>query len=97
MAKGYVIGNISITDPEKYQEYARQVPAVIAQYGGTYLVRGGAMTQMEGPAMLERTVVIAFESVEAAQRFYRSDEYAPLLALRLAAARSQLTIVEGVA
>ena len=96
MAKGYVMGNISITDPEAYKEYARQVPGVVAQYGGTYLVRGGAMETREGAPLMERVVVIAFESLAAAKRFYESPEYAPVLKIRLAAARSQLAIVEGI-
>jgi uncharacterized protein (DUF1330 family) len=45
---------------------------------------------------LERLVVIEFESVAAARRFYNSKEYAPVLAIRLAASRSQLAIVEGI-
>jgi uncharacterized protein (DUF1330 family) len=96
MSKGYVIGNISITDPEQYKEYGRRVPAIVAHFGGTYLVRGGAMEAVEGPAMMERLVVIEFESVAAARRFYNSKEYAPVLAIRLAASRSQLAIVEGI-
>lgn len=39
----YVIAIIDITDAEAYKEYARQVPATIAKYGGRYLMRGGAM------------------------------------------------------
>ena len=38
---GYVIGNISVTDPEAFAEYGKLVPDTIAQYGGRYLVRGG--------------------------------------------------------
>lgn len=40
---GYVIAIIDVTNAEDYQEYARQVPATIAKYGGRYLVRGGTM------------------------------------------------------
>ena len=41
MPKGYVIGQIDVTDPEAYKEYAAKVPATIAHFGGRYLVRGG--------------------------------------------------------
>ena len=40
---GYVIAIIDVTNAEDYKEYARQVPATIAKYGGRYLVRGGKM------------------------------------------------------
>ena len=36
----YVIGDIKITDPEKYAEYAVRVPATSEAYGVRYLVRG---------------------------------------------------------
>ena len=39
---GYMVGNITVTDPETFAEYGRQVPATVAQFGGTYVVRGGA-------------------------------------------------------
>jgi len=37
----YVIAEIEITDPAAYEEYRKQVPAVIAKYGGRFTVRGG--------------------------------------------------------
>ena len=37
----YLIADIQITDPQAFEEYRRQVPAIIAAYGGRYLVRGG--------------------------------------------------------
>lgn len=42
----YIHGEIEITDPEAYEEYRRQVPAMIAAFGGRYLVRGGAAVAM---------------------------------------------------
>ena len=44
----YLIGSLDITDRAGFAEYARQGPAVIAQYGGRYVVRGGAAEMMEG-------------------------------------------------
>jgi uncharacterized protein (DUF1330 family) len=34
----YVIANIEVTDPKAYEEYRSRVPAIIAAYGGRYLV-----------------------------------------------------------
>ena len=44
----YLHGNIQIHDMTLYKEYAAQVPAVIAKYGGRYLVRGGVVEVVEG-------------------------------------------------
>ena len=40
---GYIIGQVDVKDAEAYREYIAQAPATIAQYGGEYLVRGGAL------------------------------------------------------
>jgi uncharacterized protein (DUF1330 family) len=91
----YLIGNITITDPERYPAYREKVPAVIAQYGGRYLVRGGAVHPLEGELGIDRFVVLEFPSMEAARRFYDNPEYAPLLKLRTETTRSHVALVEG--
>lgn len=93
----YLIGNITITDPERYSAYREQVPAVIARYGGRYLVRAGAVHPLEGDLGLDRCVVLEFPSLEAAKKFYDSPEYAPLLKLRTETTRSHVAFVEGYA
>ncbi len=74
-----------------------QVPAVIAQYGGRFLVRAGAIHPREGDLGLDRFVIIEFPSLDVAQRFYDSPEYAPLLKLRMETTRSHVALVEGAA
>ncbi len=93
---GYMIGNISITNPEAFAEYGKRVPDTVAQYGGTYLVRGGTPEKMEGEYDPVRIVVLQFESVERAKAWYNSTEYAPLKEMRLKASTGDLYFVEGV-
>lgn len=93
----YLIANIEVTDAEAFERYRAAVPAVIAAHGGRYLVRGGALHPVEGAMPLKRLVILEFPSLDAARRFYDSAEYAPLLALRLASTRSEVTLVEGYA
>jgi uncharacterized protein (DUF1330 family) len=81
---------------EDYKEYAKRVPATIQQYGGKYLVRGGAVTPKEGGWSPKRVVVLEFPSMEQARKWYDSPEYAPVLAIRTRAASSKLILVEGV-
>jgi uncharacterized protein (DUF1330 family) len=94
---GYLIGEVEILDPALYQQYAQGVPATIAQYGGRYLVRGGAVDPKEGGWQPQRLVVLEFPSLEQARRWYASPEYAPLLAIRQKAARSRILLVDGYA
>lgn len=93
----YLIANVRVKDTARFEEYRAKVPSVIAAHGGRYLVRGGAVTEKEGALPLQRLVILEFPSMEAAQRFYDSPDYAPLLQLRLEAADSDLVLVEGMA
>ncbi|MCY7315142.1 MAG: DUF1330 domain-containing protein, partial [Rubrivivax sp.] len=76
-------------------EYRRQVPALIARHGGRYLVRGGAVTLLEGQRTTQRQVILEFADMDALQRFYTDPDYAPLIALRQRAGRGSLIAVEG--
>lgn len=91
----YVIVEVNVTDPQRFQEYAKGVPATIAAYGGKYLVRGGTMESKEGGWAPKRVVVLEFASMDQARKWYHSPEYKPLLEMRLKAADSKLILVEG--
>ena len=80
-----------------FELYRAQVPSVIAQYGGRYLARGGTVEVLEGEPGLDRVVILQFDSLEAARRFYHSPDYAGLVALRRACTVSHLALIEGVA
>lgn len=77
----YVIANYTITNPEKYAEYPPAAGPTLAQYGGKLLVAGSESKVIEGNP-LPSIVVIEFESVEAAQRWYDSPEYSKVKHLR---------------
>lgn len=93
---GYVIANVTVTDPDVFEEYRGMVPATIDAYGGKYLVRGGAAEVMEGNWSPNRLVVIEFESVEKAKEWYYSTEYTTAKAVRLRASTGDLLFVEGI-
>jgi uncharacterized protein (DUF1330 family) len=93
----YVIAEIDITDPAAYEDYRKQVPAVIARYGGRYIVRGGNVEPLEGGWSPKRLAVLEFPTLEQALKWYRSPEYAPLIKLRQKASRGRMVLVEGTA
>ncbi len=93
----YVVAEVEVTEPAVYEEYRKLVPATIAKYGGRFLVRGGAVETKEGGWQPKRLVVLEFDSMEQARKWYHSPEYAPALALRAKAARSKVLLVEGAA
>jgi len=95
--KGYVIAEITVTDPEAYKQYAAAVAPVVAKLGGKYIVRGGQTVAEEGEAPSGRIVVIEFDSLAAARSFEDSQDYRAVAPLRRKAAHSRVFLVEGVA
>lgn len=92
----YVIARIHVTDWERYKEYVKATPAVIAKFGGRFIARGGETVTLEGPAETRRVVLIEFPSMEKAKAFYASAEYQNVMKLRSNAAEAQLVAIEGV-
>ena len=95
MPKGYWIASVTVTNPDKYKEYADLAPAAFKKFGGKYLARGGKHVVLEGDGRA-RNVVIEFDSLEAAQNCHRSPEYQAARAKREGAAIMTMVIVEGV-
>jgi uncharacterized protein (DUF1330 family) len=91
----YVIAEVDVRDAALYDEYRKLVPGTLEKYGGRFLVRGGAVEEMEGGWAPKRLVVLEFPSMEQARAWYQSPDYAPVLAMRLKAASARLLMVEG--
>ena len=58
-------------------------------------MRGGAHEALQGAWRLHRLVVIEFPDKPALKGWYRSPEYAKLIALRQGVSRGSLVAVEG--
>jgi uncharacterized protein (DUF1330 family) len=93
----FVIADIQVTDPEGFQTYRDLVAPTIARAGGVYRVRGGDIDVKEGDWQPSRLVVLEFPTLEAAQAWYASDDYAPVKAVRERTAVTRVVIVDGLA
>lgn len=92
----YLIVDTKIHDPEAYEEYKLKAKPLVEKHGGEYLARGGALDIAEADLWSpERLVIIRFSSMKAARSFLDSEDYAPVVAKRHAAADCTLVIVEG--
>jgi uncharacterized protein (DUF1330 family) len=91
----YVIADIEITDAKRFEEYRKAVPASIAQYGGRYLVRGGAISPLEGDWNPARIVILEFPDAQRAKQWLESPEYAGARQLRQECASTDMVLVEG--
>ena len=95
MSKAYIIAQATVSNPEQYEGYKALAGAAVAKYGGKYIVRGGATHLLEGDWAPPRLVILEFDSVEQAQRFYDSPEYRTAREQRLGAAQMNMLVVEG--
>ena len=90
----FMIIQADITNPEQFIEYAKRAPALIEKYGGRYRCMRGQVEQLEGKPDNRKIVISEWPSMEAAQSFWNSDEYAELKQLREGAAEIDVNLVE---
>lgn len=91
--KGYWIANVTITDPDAYQNYQAIAPEAFRNYGARFLARGDAET-LEGQDW-QRRVIIEFESIEKARACYTSDEYRTARQKRKNACTADIALIKG--
>ncbi len=94
--KHYTVAELDITDPSWIREYAEHTTRLVERYGGRYLARTGNHERFEG----DRTppqfyVLIEWPSREAAEEFYASEEYRPLLESRKRGSSGQFMLIAG--
>jgi uncharacterized protein (DUF1330 family) len=93
VAKGYVIITEDIKDPAGMAEYGKLASQTMGN--AKALAFGPAAETLEGEWHGTQTVLLEFESVEAAKQWYYSDEYQAAAKLRQAAADCNAAIVSG--
>jgi uncharacterized protein (DUF1330 family) len=94
LPKGYIIGHITVTDPEAYSEYVRLDTPILDALGGRFVVRGGRSEVLEGSAN-DRHVVIEFPDFASAKAAYHDPEYQKVADIRRRSAESVIILVEG--
>jgi uncharacterized protein (DUF1330 family) len=92
----YVLVDVEVKDADQYDRYRPLAATSVEQYGGRYVVRGGASEVLEGDRVPHRLVVLEFPDADAARRWYHSPEYAEAKATREGAAVGSFVLVEGV-
>jgi uncharacterized protein (DUF1330 family) len=96
MAKAYWINLFrSVNDPEKLSSYVELAGPVMAEFGGRFLARGMPARVFEFGVM-ERTIVIEFDSIARAVAAYESPDYQHALAVLGDGAERDIRIIEAV-
>ena len=91
----YVLVDIDVHDPDRYEEYKALAAPSVEQYGGRYAVRCGQVEVLEGEWPTRRFVVLEFADAEAARRWYESPEYTAAKAVRQQASTGRMILIEG--
>jgi uncharacterized protein (DUF1330 family) len=91
----YVIADVDVTDPAKYEDYKKLTPGAVAKHGGRFLARGGQSAVLEGNWRPGRLVVIEFPTLDQARNFYTSVEYTAARRARAGAAKMNMVVVDG--
>jgi uncharacterized protein (DUF1330 family) len=92
----FVVVDVDIKDPERYEEYKRLTPGSLVPFGGRFVVRGGKAETLEGTWAPRRLVILEFPTVERAREWWSSDVYRPAKALRQSSSHTEMILVEGV-
>jgi uncharacterized protein (DUF1330 family) len=91
----YIVVDVEVTDPVRYEDYRKQVRPTLESYGGRFLVRGGKVEILEGTWSPKRLVIVEFPDAAKAKEWWSSTEYAGPKAIRQSASHTQMIVVEG--
>ena len=92
----YVISEVEVLDEASVAAYKPLAKQSIIDHGGTYLARDAVPEALEGAfAARQRIVMIRFDTVEDARRWYASDAYTEAIAAANGGLDRRLFVFEG--
>lgn len=95
---GFLFVNATVTDSEKLGAYGRALPPVYAKYNGQYRIFGGigrGINVLAGAAQHESVIFAEFESLDAVETFWWSEEYRAVFPLRAGAGQFDVVGIAG--
>ena len=93
---GYVLGQINeITDSEGFAAYQDAAAPTLAKYSGKIVVNSTKVEAVDGGWSPSSIVMVEFESVEQARKWYHSPEYQAAVGKRFNSSESAVIIIDG--
>ena len=90
----YVIGEVKILDRDAIKGYGEMVAHAVAVHGGRYVARGSEPFVLEGgPA--NNILLIEFDSVATAKKWYASPEYQAAKKIREGHTNLRLIVIDA--
>ncbi|MCG9075854.1 DUF1330 domain-containing protein [Laribacter hongkongensis] len=94
MANAYVVGQLTVKDPELWKEYRNRVLATLIPWEGELVFRGKQVSVLSGTSHHHDIVVIRFPNLAKANGWFSSFDYQGLIPLWQHAADMTLSIYE---
>ena len=91
----YFVAQYVVKDPKLYREYQLAAGQTIQAAGGEVVAFDVAAETIEGSPPGPQTVIVEFDSVEAAKAWYRSPEYQAVVGKRLASTQGFAVISQS--
>ena len=92
----YLIVDIDVKDPQKFEAYRQEVPGLVEKHGGKFLVRAGEFEVLEGDWVPTRLVIFQFPDRSSVDNLFNDPDYQPMKKLRLETASTNLVVVDGI-
>ncbi len=89
----FIVATYDVTDPEGYKPYLPGVRPTLKAHNVEIVVADHASKSVEGHAGAS-TIVLKFESKEAAMAWYNSDEYQAVIHYRLDNTEGSMALVD---
>ena len=71
----YWVARSKVNDPVAYKRYTDEVPAILSEFGGKVLARGGDFRILKGSDKYHRFIVVEFASLDDAEACWASENY----------------------
>ena len=95
MVKGYLLGQITVSNKSQYKLYDPKIGNIIEEFGGKYLVKGGLRMVKDGHPSFQRDVLVEFKDIETARRFFSSQQFNEISKFRKAGSTGFLLLLNG--
>jgi uncharacterized protein (DUF1330 family) len=86
MSSAYLVGHVTVKDPQKWAEYTSRVPATLGPWGAELVFRGKKAAVLGGEHSHTDIVVIRFPGIDSVNQWFSSAAYQALIPLREQAA-----------
>ncbi|MGR6912887.1 DUF1330 domain-containing protein [[Actinomadura] parvosata] len=91
----YMIISVTPEDEQKFREYETATLEVVSRYGGVPVARDPQPLVLETDAKPAFGVILRFDSKQAVEAFYHSEDYAPLKEFRQSFAKAHALVIEA--